>query len=275
MQMVDHPEYNSTLILRSENITDVQNPSSFPAIIPRLLSDSNGALMPTRSVHRRLLPRRPGRDEPVEQQCTLYALKESKPSVLVLTPIVNPGTDLPYYHPAVDHLALRYIPRLLVVHTEQRAAASPATQTEYGDIEILVVPHEPTLAHDPSSRLHRTCRALLETLHRYGWGTLTSYQKRVQHDRLVPREIYQDLYLVMRERHKKLVNTWVEGTDPLKHVFEVKKGSLVGPIPPLSPVHFAENPSGHRHRNFPHALVERHVRRKFRSKQSCSGGLSD
>jgi len=50
---------------------------------------------------------------------------------------------------------------------------------------------------------------------------MTNYKKRVIHDCLVPREIYQDLYLIMRERHKHLVDTWKEVTDPLKHVFEV------------------------------------------------------
>ena len=50
---------------------------------------------------------------------------------------------------------------------------------------------------------------------------MTNYKKRVLHDCLVPREVYQDLYLIMRERHKHLVDTWQEVTDPLKHVFEV------------------------------------------------------
>jgi tRNASer (uridine44-2'-O)-methyltransferase len=86
-------------------------------------------------------------------------------------------------------------------------------------IEIIPLPGTTT---DPNSRLYRTCLALLETLHRYGWGAMTNYQKRVIHDCLVPREIYQDLYLIMRERHKHLVDTWKEVTDPLKHVFEVK-----------------------------------------------------
>jgi tRNASer (uridine44-2'-O)-methyltransferase len=86
-------------------------------------------------------------------------------------------------------------------------------------IELVPLHGTPT---DPNSRLYRTCLALLETLHRYGWGAMTNYQKRVIHDCLVPREIYQDLYLIMRERHKNLVGTWKEVTDPLKHVFEVK-----------------------------------------------------
>jgi len=56
---------------------------------------------------------------------------------------------------------------------------------------------------------------------------MTNYKKRVIHDVLVPRESYQDLYLIMRERHKHLINTWQEVTDPLKHVFEVKLSSLL------------------------------------------------
>lgn len=51
---------------------------------------------------------------------------------------------------------------------------------------------------------------------------MTSYKKRVNHDCIIPREDYQDLYLLMRERHKHLVGTWQESTDPLKHVFEVR-----------------------------------------------------
>jgi hypothetical protein len=80
----------------------------------------------------------------------------------------------------------------------------------------------PSTTTDPNSRLYRTSLALLDTLDRYGWGAMTNYKKRVLHDCLVPREAYQDLYLIMRERHKHLVDTWQEVTDPLKHVFEVR-----------------------------------------------------
>lgn len=161
---------------------------------------------PLRNIHRKLLPRRPGRDVSLEQNCTLYGATTTDtdtphPTTLVLAPIVYPGTSLPYYHPTVSHLAFRFI------------TSDPPTL----QIEVLPLPNTPT---DQNSRLYRTCLALLDTLHRYGWGALTNYKKRVVHDFLVPRETYQDLYLVMRERHKHLVDTWQEVTDPLKHVFE-------------------------------------------------------
>jgi tRNASer (uridine44-2'-O)-methyltransferase len=165
-----------------------------------------------RNVHRKLLPRRPGRDTPLEQHCTLYAFVAGEfaglPSTLVLTPLVPEGQSLPYYHPTVSHIAFRYIP------SDASTTLDPATLR----IEATLLPDTPT---DLNSRLYRTALALLETLYRYLWGTLTNYQKRVQHDVLIPREVYQDVYLKMRERHKGLVNTWKETTDPLKHVFEV------------------------------------------------------
>lgn len=138
----------------------------------------------------------------MEQHCTLYGA-HSVANTLVLTPIVPPGGSLPYYHPPVSHLAFRYL-----------STTPPSIRIEV----VLLSPDDtPT---DPGSRLYRTCLALLDALHRYGWGAVTNYKKRVQHDCVVPREAYQDLYLVMRERFKGLVDTWVESTDPLKHVFE-------------------------------------------------------
>jgi tRNASer (uridine44-2'-O)-methyltransferase len=112
-----------------------------------------------------------------------------------------PGGELPYYHPTVTHLAFRFIP------SEDRLR-----------IEVVPLPGTPL---DLGARLYRTCLALLETLHRYGWGARTQYRKRVLHDCIIAREEYQDLYLVMRERHKYLIGQWHEVTDPLKHVFEV------------------------------------------------------
>jgi len=193
LQLVHHPEYNSTLILRSEVL--YEHETDLPAAVPSI----TGATA-IRTIHRKLLARRPGRDAPLEQYCTFYATKDIV-DTLVLTPIVPPSGSLPYYHPAVHHLRFQYL--------------------DQGTLEIAVdpLPGTPT---DLNSRLYRTCLALLETVHRYGWGALGNYKKRVIHDCLVPRETYQDYYLEMRERHKHLVDTWREATDPYKHVFEVR-----------------------------------------------------
>ena len=217
-QLIHHPEYNSTLILRSQVIEDTL--LGFPDLVPALRG-----LRPVRNIHRRLLARRPMRDSGLEQHCTLYASspptdagESLHPSVLVLTPVLPSDGALPYYHPTVTHLAFRFVPS---------TSSGPAA------LRIEVVPL-PGTSLDLGARLYRTCLSLLETLHRYGWGALTQYKKRVAHDVLVPRETYQDLYLVMRERHKHLINDWREVTDPLKHVFEVRVTLAPSP-PPLTP----------------------------------------
>ncbi|KAI0254030.1 hypothetical protein BJV78DRAFT_1280440 [Lactifluus subvellereus] len=202
-QLIHHPEYNSTLILRSEVIEDTV--VGFPDLVPALQH-----LQPVRNIHRRLLPRRPTRDSGLEQHCTLYAPSHISdpeflhPNALVLTPVLPSDGVLPYYHPTVTHLAFRFV---------------PSTSSRPAVLRIEAVPL-PGTSLDPGARLYRTCLSLLETLHRYGWGTLTQYKKRVAHDVVIPRETYQDLYLIMRERHKHIVNDWREVTDPLKHVFE-------------------------------------------------------
>ena len=199
---------------------------------------------PIRNIHRRLLPRRPGRDAGLEQHCTLYTSdtdEQNRPVVLVLTPILEEGGSLPYYHPAVRHLAFRYV-----------NAEIPLLR-----IEVDPLPSTPTAL---DSRLYRTCLALLDTLHRYGWGALTNYKKRVHHDCIIPREAYQDLYLVMRERHKHLVNEWQEVTDPLKHVFEV---GVRPKLLQLEKQHLTY-PVGHRHCDVPDAPMERELRHSGR-----------
>lgn len=89
-------------------------------------------------------------------------------------------------------------------------------------------------------RLNRTCLALLEKLHKHGYGTMIGYQKRVHHDVslqewcriqaygqvVVPREPFQDLYQTLKERHKKLDSrvplAWSTKVEDVKrHVWKV------------------------------------------------------
>jgi len=223
-QLIHHPEYNSTLILRSEVLSE--GTSTFLEQIPSFRDRQR-----TSYIHRKMLPCRPGWDSPLEQFCTLYATSDG-PDTLILTPVLKEGTILPYYHPSVSQLAFRYL------NHEQMLR-----------IEVVLHPDTPK---DINSRLFRTCLSLLETLHRYGWGVVTNYKKRVIHDCLIPRDTYQDLYLVMRERHKHLIDTWQEVTDPLKHVFEV--------IPfPRFALSLSECKLGHRNCHISHASLERYL----------------
>jgi tRNASer (uridine44-2'-O)-methyltransferase len=52
-------------------------------------------------------------------------------------------------------------------------------------------------------------------------GTYEGYKKRVYHDVLVDKSVYQDLYISLKNKYaKSLIESWAEDTDPLKHVFE-------------------------------------------------------
>lgn len=231
--LITQPEQNSTLILRAEILSDVQRePDELDTAVPLASAEIDG-LRATRAIRRVLLPRRPGRDSGITQDCVYYstAAHDAPTSCLVLTPVLAPGQSLPYYHPTVHHLAFRFVDATL-------------------RIEVVLLPDSPPLTLE--SRLYRTCLALLDTAHRYMWGHVSNWQKRVQHDILVPRDEYQDLYLIMRERHKHLVRDWKEETDPMKHVFEVRH---------LRPCESAALTSslGNWDRRLPHVALEGHI----------------
>lgn len=201
--IIDHPEWNSTLILRSELIsTDVFTSSSIP-ISPDIPVIQGKC--PTRSIKRRLVPRRPGRDEGMMQICTFYTSCASSSGddegvqgegdTLILTPLLPAATvegnvEMPYYHPRVRGLAFRYIstPADAILRIEILPLSSPTT----------------SLPDQNTDRILRTSTSLLSALHRYA----PAYTKRVVHDVLVERERYQDLYAVLRERHKQWVGMW-------------------------------------------------------------------
>ena len=65
MTLINHPEYNSSLILRSEVVSDhsvIHQSLDASPWIPSIRGYTA-----SRNIHRRLLPRRPGRDRTLEQ----------------------------------------------------------------------------------------------------------------------------------------------------------------------------------------------------------------
>ena len=58
-------------------------------------------------------------------------------------------------------------------------------------------------------------------LYKHCKGTMNGYKKRVIHDLLVPKILYQDTYYALKQKYGKYwVENWPEETDPQKHVFE-------------------------------------------------------
>ncbi|CAE6387239.1 unnamed protein product [Rhizoctonia solani] len=189
--LVHYPERNSPLILRAEIEADFDFESTECAV-PRIKHHH-----PTRVVRRVLCPRKPNRDRALKQNCIFYT-DQDEPTVLVLRPdLTEEHPTPPFYHPAIAYLAIRFTGIHLI---------------------IQVVPLVDSDAF--TLRLVKTCISLLENVYRVGYGFANGYRKRVEHDTMVDKAEFQDLYLKMKEMHGGLVETWQEATDPSKHVFE-------------------------------------------------------
>nr|OQO24733.1 hypothetical protein B0A51_08804 [Rachicladosporium sp. CCFEE 5018] len=120
--------------------------------------------------------------------------------------------DMPHYHPAVRQLAFHHsCPRNPSPLGPGLVASKISLSYEYFDSKQS--PND--------TRLDRTALKLLQTVHKHGEGQLTGYEKRVHHDQIIPQKRYQDTYARLKAKYgKQLTTSWVEVTDPVKHVFE-------------------------------------------------------
>ncbi|KAH0846906.1 tRNA (uracil-O(2)-)-methyltransferase [Fonsecaea pedrosoi] len=181
-----------------------------------------------RKVLRKLIPRKPQLDRPLDQWCYIYSLdqrtgEESSGCIVVYDPQVDAEADMPWYHPPVKSLAY--------FHKEK------GTQTTLS-VHFLPFPTTP----DPlPPRTHRTFVSLLQTFlrlaknptaeraitesgHRTPDGkdsTGLSLAPSALKDTILPQHIVQDTYTRLKEQYAgDLISRWAEQTEPSKHVFE-------------------------------------------------------
>jgi len=199
-QLIEHPEQSSSTILRADVISNIDEVDS-----------SIGHLKCKRRVIRNILPRRPNLDNNLEQVCEIYVNHTEREGIATLTPVLSSNTadKVPYYHPKVRSLAF---------HFRRNDDNTAFTR-------LYFVPFEEEKTFDaisaPQSRLSRTALTLLNLQSRLAFGVENGYKKRVEHDLIVNRKEYQELYMQLRDRHASfLMQTWCESTDPGKHVFE-------------------------------------------------------
>ncbi|KAG8900397.1 tRNA(Ser) Um(44) 2'-O-methyltransferase [Tulasnella sp. 403] len=209
--IIHHPEFNSTIILRADILTDTDSPA--PSALPVLFP----SFRHTKYIRRKILPRRPERDASLEQDCIFFSGESDGGTLVVLVPAVTDEDSLPFYHPKVRAIAFHHL---------------NAPEHENASLAIHIFPFAGDESHvDPTSRLSRICSSLAESVWRIGFGKRIGYQKKMRHDVgpasdgflgqvVIDRNEYQDFYLVMRERYKAIVESWSLDTDPLKHVFE-------------------------------------------------------
>ncbi|KAG8829714.1 tRNA(Ser) Um(44) 2'-O-methyltransferase [Serendipita sp. 400] len=222
--LIRHPELTSGLILRADILSDdtfelsdeqshetesiiQENPPHMAPLVP--------GYELFRRIRRRLVPKVPRRDPELEQDCSLLQRSGRPDDVVVLmVPLLKDGERVPHYHPDVAAIAFRYIP------ASDNESAEKLDAEGRLRLEIIASLGSENTALDTDSRLFKTCKVLLTTAAKHSQGLHNGYAKRMHHDTVVPREIYQDLYQIMKEKYKHLKNEWAESTDPTKNVFE-------------------------------------------------------
>ncbi|KIN04404.1 hypothetical protein OIDMADRAFT_156320 [Oidiodendron maius Zn] len=72
-----------------------------------------------------------------------------------------------------------------------------------------------------STKLERTAQNLLAVICKHGKGIADGYVKKVNHDIIIPQAIVQNTYSRLKAKYARaLLSSWVECTDPSKHVYE-------------------------------------------------------
>ncbi|KAE8350360.1 hypothetical protein BDV28DRAFT_40333 [Aspergillus coremiiformis] len=191
----------------------------------------------TRTVVRRLIPRNPKLDRPLEQTCHFYEA-DIVPSIpagedttagptpsqksrlrrflAVYTPHVASKEDIPFYHPLLRSLA--YLYDFTDSTTESTEAGSGS-----GTLSLHFLPY----AEEPiPNRLERTLHALLNTQIRLARNTRLSEMPdggnyNPSKDNVIPQHLVQNTYSRLKFKYAPdLCKDWVEDTEPSKHVFE-------------------------------------------------------
>lgn len=232
--LIREPNINSTVILRADVLEEttythegeVESTSSFSPDLPeresadtenselRLLhrdltdttlrkielADSND-LSPARSVIRRIIPRNPYKDHIINQTCLIH--KGSESVLVVYIPHIEKLEETPFYLPPVYAVGILFHQNTLSLHYVPFAEDTGLREM------------------DSSERPIRIALRLLQTSAKHSLGVKAGYEKRVNHDLVVPRVAFQNRYIALKKKYSgPLVANWVESTDPKKHVFE-------------------------------------------------------
>lgn len=226
LNVIRQPNVNSTVILRADMIVDNEYDmdgkltKSERSTIP--LANDEGILtvniddLEPRSVPvelsgiekkselvRRIVPRNPFKDCIINQTCLVMNSKnDDSTSLVIYIPHFEDPDLCPFYIPQVAAVAILLHEDKLSVHYIPFK----------GQEELLL---------DPKQRVVRTAFRLLQTAYKHSKGVKEGYAKRVTHDVVVDKVLFQDQYIHLKKKYSKfLVDNWAESTDPKKHVFE-------------------------------------------------------
>ncbi|KAI1501654.1 hypothetical protein F5X99DRAFT_382058 [Biscogniauxia marginata] len=209
MNLIRNPNINSTWLFRADILVEQdmsqETRSDLPTPAPTIVQFAGFSL--DKALVRKLIPRNLLRDQPIDQTCLIYHSKETTGeelrSLVVYIPHVSSQSDMPFYHPMVQGIAF------LHVWDPKSKGGTVSIHYHFFDDETR------------SPKLVRTGLHLLSTLHKHGEGRKAGYVKRVHHDTIIPQVPVQTTYTKLKEKYaRQLIHSWVEVTDPSKHVFE-------------------------------------------------------
>ncbi|KAL7621592.1 tRNA(Ser) Um(44) 2'-O-methyltransferase [Parahypoxylon ruwenzoriense] len=208
MNFIRNPNINSSWLFRADILVE-QDPAR--RVTPELAT-RRPAILSFRDMHldkalvRKLIPRNTLRDQPLDQTCLVYhgnGPGNLERSMVVYKPHVSSQAEMPFYHPKVQGMAF--------LHEWSTEANEGTVSIHYHFFDD----------GDRPPKLVRTGLNLLAMLHKHGEGTKAGYVKRVHHDTIIPQASVQTTYTRLKQHHaRRLIKTWVEVTDPSKHVFE-------------------------------------------------------
>ncbi|KAK6198865.1 uracil-O(2)--methyltransferase [Scheffersomyces amazonensis] len=209
-QIPEFPSSDESTILKRD-LTDVELRS-----IP--LDNSKIQLQPKFEIIRRIIPRNPFKDYIINQTClvltddntTNSSSNNNNDTILVVyIPHISSKDEIPFYLPEVYGVGILYHKKSLSIHYLPFGY-------KQSDIEYNLVKN-----WDPTNRSIRIALRLLETSAKHSNGVMAGYEKRVNHDMVVPKIAFQNRYISLKKKYSSnLVNSWIESTDPKKHVFE-------------------------------------------------------
>ena len=233
--LIREPNINSTVIMRADILLDssVNEPDKKINIskledIPRALDSDgevlhrdlqdvklrtipleNGLLLKPRiDIVRRIIPRNPYKDHIIIQTCLVLANDESKTILVVYVPHIKNVDETPFYLPKVYGIGLLYHNSSVSIHY---------LPFDYENVDTIKMLKQ----LDPSDRDVRIALRLLNTSCKHSQGAKDGYEKRVNHDLVVPKIAFQNRYISLKKKYAAdLVSRWQESTDPTKHVFE-------------------------------------------------------
>lgn len=207
LNLIQNPNINSNHLFRADISLERPYGDEFldTSTIPARITHFKNFDLKTVIV-RTMIPRNMLVDKPLDQTCLFHQRGKESGEILSLVtylPHISKASESPFYHPAVRGIGF--------LHTFQPSNSEGAISIHYSFFES-----EPR-----STKLERTAQHLLAVLHKHGQGSASGYVKRVHHDLILPQATVQNTYARLKARYaRKLVEGWVETTDPAKHVFE-------------------------------------------------------